>query len=45
MKTFCELKTLAKSQIRGGICILFAMHMIALGITYLPCFFLFLVTY
>ena len=42
MKTFCELKTLAKSQIRGGICILFAMQLIAIGITYLSCFIPFL---
>lgn len=37
MKTFCEMKTLAKSQIKGRIGILLVMHLIAFASIYIPC--------
>lgn len=37
MKTFCEMKTLAKSQIKGRIGILLVMHLIAFVGICIPC--------
>lgn len=37
MKTFCEMKTLAKSQIKGRIGILLVMHLIAFASICIPC--------
>lgn len=37
MKTFCEMKTLAKSQIKGRIGILLVMYLIAFACICIPC--------